>query len=1273
MSSKTNIIKSNSHDIKTSNRPQEQNDSEDNSSSEIVNKIDIVIKKQDLINFRKLQNIDITTYDYIFLGRQFNEITTQDFSSFLSMLQKIKNKYEKDKMNSLNIPNIKKEGKFCFNADNLTKIITFNEKPIKNLKISLNSKYIKTTEIKKKKAFIFLSKCLFQGKHCFEIQSFNTIFPQLFIGVININSIEALKKNFINKNYVNEIRLELISQYDCIEIKQPFFIKRNNNIFHHYLTYGDILGLCYDFSKKLLFLYLNGEIIDTFVLNIDAGINVSFIPFLSIDSNTELGFNFGPNLKYEKNYKLMNFIPLDEKGKNNYEISKLKEVTDEYINILINHGNCIINNKNITYSDINQIYHNIFEFLGNISFQHSYLILNSFINPIIEKIDYEDIKQLFELCYICIKYIINSVEDPKSILKLIFLNISESIHINLRLGKEIYKKYFKLLSYLIQKNDLIEILPPSTMEKIFEEILIPIYPKENLFQYLALDFIVKSEGNISRTDNKDIIKNIFKDMVTTDENFKAIIYLAKTNYKEKKMSDIFIEFIEIVLQNGINNGLLYTRFNDFIKKQIKNIVPRHICIMEKRFNDLYKTYFLSGMHLFNKEYEKNKIINSDNLSFSLGHLITKSEEKLGGTIKNLHETFVKDIPNYNKISTMKYKNKANVFLIEFFDIFFGINNFKLWDALLNMNLLSEKYNKNAFNNSVKKDSSNIVFSKFVKYIEYQLFYPNIFETEIFIKFLKNISNFILTELYPKKLIYFLPENIFMRMNFIILVIKAILIGLSPKMLEKNLFEFNEPLLYNNFISLCEDTFKNYITILVKIIADTNVKKLELKCLILDTSIKEIIIYEKYFTDEQIISLFNFVNDIHNDIDYKTYAFKFLRLFENKVIEGKNNFTNLGNRLHTLFTSKNNNTNFFRVILLLIYNNINISLSKLEEIFAEYKFKPKDNNTNNNSSNILPNQNIDNNSNNNINNDNNNNINNDNDGRGNNFIMRIMNRTFVLNPLNIQNPFVIIRNFGVNHRNINQMNDNEKLELLGDALIDANTQFLKLINFYKLSHDIIELYINNTFENKFLINLLVSLYNIVFSPNNSRKINDAKITKSYKKLLDTILNFYNILIENISKLNSENKENILKEISKIRNLLHLKDILEIYQKYDNDNNKKEVKNEINNNEGHKIINVKINKQNIKLKCFDDFVINLEKLIPENETIKEISSNNLIENSSMKDKNICTICADSVIDTHIIPCEHAICRNCFYQCLSGNKACPFCRVDIKGIKEDNNFKI
>jgi len=57
----------------------------------------------------------------------------------------------------------------------------------------------------------------------------------------------------------------------------------------------------------------------------------------------------------------------------------------------------------------------------------------------------------------------------------------------------------------------------------------------------------------------------------------------------------------------------------------------------------------------------------------------------------------------------------------------------------------------------------------------------------------------------------------------------------------------------------------------------------------------------------------------------------------------------------------------------------------------------------------------------------------------------------------------------------------------------------------------------------------------------------------------------------------------------------------------------------------------------------------------------------------DNNLCSICADSAIDTHLMPCEHSLCRNCFFQCLSENKTCPFCRVEIKGIKEEPDFKI
>ena len=62
-----------------------------------------------------------------------------------------------------------------------------------------------------------------------------------------------------------------------------------------------------------------------------------------------------------------------------------------------------------------------------------------------------------------------------------------------------------------------------------------------------------------------------------------------------------------------------------------------------------------------------------------------------------------------------------------------------------------------------------------------------------------------------------------------------------------------------------------------------------------------------------------------------------------------------------------------------------------------------------------------------------------------------------------------------------------------------------------------------------------------------------------------------------------------------------------------------------------------------------------------------------NNSINNNNLCPICSDSTIDTHIMPCGHEICRNCLYQYLFEKKVCPFCRVEIKGIKEDLNFKI
>ena len=212
------------------------------------------------------------------------------------------------------------------------------------------------------------------------------------------------------------------------------------------------------------------------------------------------------------------------------------------------------------------------------------------------------------------------------------------------------------------------------------------------------------------------------------------------------------------------------------------------------------------------------------------------------------------------------------------------------------------------------------------------------------------------------------------------------------------------------------------------------------------------------------------------------------------------------------------------------------------------------------------------------------------------------------------------------------------------MIDANWQFIKLNNFYSLASDIIELYDFGSFENKFLDNLFLSIYSIIFSYNDFGQINDKKLKDSYDELIKTILTFYNIIFKNISLINNEN---IIKELSKRRNIYHLKDI-------------------------GKSLNIitldkKDKKTNDEIKYFNSFLMSLENIILEKDAIKLIYND---DNKSFESNNLCPICFDSVINTHLLPCQHLICRNCYLQCISGNKLCPFCRIKIKGTKEEKN---
>ena len=262
-----------------------------------------LLKKKEMITYKNIQNIDITTYDSFFSGCHLSEGNFQDFCTFIKYLNEIKNKYNPSLMKNNDISeNIRNETKFSLTHDNITKLISFHKKRDKNVEISTNTRYIKTYEIDDKNenyVYFYATKSLIKGKHCFEIEILNMEQPNLIIGLIDISFIVPYKKAiFEERSSFNIKTLKRINKEDRIniyEIKEPFFIQKNDQI--HYISYGDILGCCFDLDKKLFSLYLNGETINTFALNADLCNKQSVLPFILVGNYTEIIFNPGHNLK----------------------------------------------------------------------------------------------------------------------------------------------------------------------------------------------------------------------------------------------------------------------------------------------------------------------------------------------------------------------------------------------------------------------------------------------------------------------------------------------------------------------------------------------------------------------------------------------------------------------------------------------------------------------------------------------------------------------------------------------------------------------------------------------------------------------------------------------------------------------------------------------------------------------------------------------------------------------------------------------------------------
>ena len=148
--------RSNSLNLK-GNRIIIQQDDKDN----ILSKSIMIQERKEMILYKNLNNIDLSTYDFIFLGRQINKVTLQGFDSFITLLKNIKSTFNPSLFqNNFNIENITKEGKFSFKNNNITDLLLVNGKYKDNNDIdidqSINSRYLKIKNIIFEKSYNYL-------------------------------------------------------------------------------------------------------------------------------------------------------------------------------------------------------------------------------------------------------------------------------------------------------------------------------------------------------------------------------------------------------------------------------------------------------------------------------------------------------------------------------------------------------------------------------------------------------------------------------------------------------------------------------------------------------------------------------------------------------------------------------------------------------------------------------------------------------------------------------------------------------------------------------------------------------------------------------------------------------------------------------------------------------------------------------------------------------------------------------------------------------------
>ena len=114
-------------------------------------------------------------------------------------------------------------------SDNLTNLIIFNKKN-KKAEISINTSYINISDTKN--SFIFYTnKCIFKGKHCFELEIMNQIEPIISYGLINVSKIYNLSSKIM------QLYNEKLGELNIFILNNPIYYSENEKYYNHFIIY----------------------------------------------------------------------------------------------------------------------------------------------------------------------------------------------------------------------------------------------------------------------------------------------------------------------------------------------------------------------------------------------------------------------------------------------------------------------------------------------------------------------------------------------------------------------------------------------------------------------------------------------------------------------------------------------------------------------------------------------------------------------------------------------------------------------------------------------------------------------------------------------------------------------------------------------------------------------------------------------------------------------------------------------------------------------------